>query len=350
MDPKLILPIPPPLHSDWLAHEKTFNLLVPRLIITDPYLSQKRYSDACKAANTELLAGRDKHLTVDILIQDTVIEVFTSSSDIHFVPIRSYNPASLPSGLLDVLLNGREVKLIVIYFHGGGLYNGDLDSEDLICPRICRALQCKLYSCTYRKMSQFTADDALFDAFRAFEDITTKMKASKLILMGSSSGRQLCGQISQRYRNLNRDLIDGVLMRGPVTCNATEGGKHLPARFKDVHKSMSEAFHTSLLSGAVVNNENRTITALPLEAEDLRGMPRHWIQVSTNDIYYSDGACYAKALREAGVEVRLEVVEGWPHTFWLKAPYLERAVKAENDMIDGLKWLLEDKVQGEKKV
>jgi acetyl esterase/lipase len=96
-----------------------------------------------------------------------------------------------------------------------------------------------------------------------------------------------------------------------------------------------------LLSDAAVTNENRTTTLLPLEAEDLSEMPRHWIQVSTNDIYYSDGTCYAEALREAGVEVKLDVVEGWPHTFWGKAPYLERAMEAENDMIEGLRWLLE---------
>jgi acetyl esterase/lipase len=140
-------------------------------------------------------------------------------------------------------------------------------------------------------------------------------------------------------------VIDGVLLRGPVTCNATEGGEFLPHRFKKFHTSMSDTFHTSLLSSAALNHWNRTLTALPLEAEDLSGMPRHWIQVSTNDIYYSDGACYAEGLREAGVEVRLDVIQGWPHTFWLKAPYLERAVQAESDMIEGLRWLLEDEVQ-----
>lgn len=50
-------------------------------------------------------------------------------------------------------------------------------------------------------------------------------------------------------------------------------------------------------------------------------------------------------MREARVEVNLDVVEGWPHTFWLKAPYLERAVQAESDMIEGLRQLLECDVQ-----
>jgi hypothetical protein len=36
MDPKLILKTPPPLHPDWLAHEKTFNLLAPQPVIKTP--------------------------------------------------------------------------------------------------------------------------------------------------------------------------------------------------------------------------------------------------------------------------------------------------------------------------
>jgi len=54
---------------------------------------------------------------------------------------------------------------------------------------------------------------------------------------------------------------------------------------------------------------------------------------------------YAEGLREKGVDVEMDVVEGWPHTFWLKAPVLERAVEAEREMIKGLRWLLESPVE-----
>jgi acetyl esterase/lipase len=57
-------------------------------------------------------------------------------------------------------------------------------------------------------------------------------------------------------------------------------------------------------------------------------------------LYYSDGICYATALREAGVEIAVKVVHGWPHTFWLKAPQLDKALEADMDMIEGLKWLI----------
>jgi acetyl esterase/lipase len=54
---------------------------------------------------------------------------------------------------------------------------------------------------------------------------------------------------------------------------------------------------------------------------------------------YSDGVLYAEALREAGVEVELDIVKEYPHTFWIKAPELEREVEAEAGMLEGLRWL-----------
>lgn len=128
-----------------------------------------------------------------------------------------------------------------------------------------------------------------------------------------------------------------MLLRCPVTVDAT----NLPARYKGLHVSMNEAFHTSLLSSPALTRKNRTEAKLPLEEEELGGMPRHWVQVCSNDVYYSDGVRYAEALREEGGEVRVDVVRGWPHTFWLKAPVLERAVEAERDTLDGMRWLLE---------
>ncbi|KAK1993181.1 hypothetical protein LX36DRAFT_714789 [Colletotrichum falcatum] len=59
------------------------------------------------------------------------------------------------------------------------------------------------------------------------------------------------------------------------------------------------------------------------------------VQVCANDTLYSDGVCYAMALRGSGAKVRVEVVGAWPHRFWL------RAVEAEGEMLEGLRWVLE---------
>lgn len=342
MDPKLVFHTTPPLDPAWLTHEESANLLATAPVLTSSSKRQKLYADTCRKLNAELLSGRDKQLTEGIEIQDTKVESKPGHSNSGSIPIRNY----IPSGVNP----DSESVPVVIYFHGGGLYVGDLDSEDLTCRRICKSLGCIVYSVDYRLMPDNTASDALADAIAAFESITINRQSSRLILMGSSSGGQLAAQVSQHFKTDRKTRIDGVLLRGPVTCDATDSGKNLPEKFKEYHTSMSEAFYTSLLSNAAVNGQNRTKEPMPLEAEDLAGLPRHWIQVSTNDLYYSDGACYAEALRSQGVDVKLDVVVGWPHTFWLKAPYLERAVQAERDMIEGLGWLLESETESKKDV
>lgn len=352
--PSLILNEPPLLDPVWLVYEATYpELLAPKPVST-PAERRAAYSLACRHRNAARRAGPDAELDDGIKVYDT----YTVQHGDHEVPIRSYNPVSRASGPPHPKeeygdWEGEEVGDIVIYYHGGGLYVGDLDSEDLTCRRICKELGCTVYSVEYRLMPEYTADDAVADAMRAFLGITSVRQARRLVLVGSSSGGQLAAQVSQKYRHTKTKFgdvrsrkIHGVLLRGPVTCDATEGGVYLPPRYKEYHTSMTPAFHTSLLSSPALTKENRTTGALPLEG-DLKGLPRHWIQVCTNDIYYSDGVMYAEALRENGVEVEMDVVEGFPHTFWLKAPELERATEADRDMIDGLRWLLESPLSEE---
>jgi acetyl esterase/lipase len=171
----------------------------------------------------------------------------------------------------------------VIYYHGGGLCVGDLDRENLTCRRIVQELDCAVYSVDYRLMPDSTATDAFHDAMSAVSAIVRMKRAGKLILMGSSSGAQLAAMVSQRYNDSDSvqrvrqgKMIYGVLLRAPVTCDATEGRLNLPPRFRNFHTSMSPAFHTSLLSTPALTASNRTQEQLPLEGT-VSGLPKHWI-------------------------------------------------------------------------
>jgi acetyl esterase/lipase len=324
----LILDHPPPLDPAWLAHEKAAGLLTQPQVILTSKERQQSYSQRCKDLNKLLLSGRDSHLTKNIDIKDLSISPSKSPET-----TRTYIPQrKITSQIPEQVTN-------VIYYHGGGLSVGDLDSEDLTCRRICLALSCTVYSVNYRLMPDFTAGNALSDALSAFRYIAASV-SGRLVLVGSSSGGQLAAQVVQIATREGEKRITGVLLRGPVLCDATSNGVSLPPKLREYHKSMSPEYHTSLLASPALTKDNRTTEKLPLEVEDLSGMPRHWIQVCTNDVYYSDGVCYAEALRLQGVEVNLDIVVGWPHTFWLKAPFLKRAVEADRDMIEGLKWLL----------
>ncbi|CAJ2503845.1 Uu.00g112390.m01.CDS01 [Anthostomella pinea] len=277
--------------------------------------------------------------------------------------------------------------VVMIYYHGGGLTVGEADSEDLSCRQLIKYWynttqdppspphRIVLYSIGYRLKPQHPARVCVADALSAYthtrslHSSTSSRTTTKTIIVGSSSGGLLATLVSQAAP---RGTVHGILLRCPVTSDAWPAAGDLtsvPARLRYMHTSASASFETVLLSlpspssssspspapsprspsiSPPGNNPTRAprdaLPSTPLELPEPKwtGLPRAWIQVCTNDVLYSEGLCYASALQQhnAGVEVQLDVVRGWPHTFWLKYPHLARAREADEAMVRGLRWLL----------
>ncbi|KAK1730029.1 Alpha/Beta hydrolase protein [Colletotrichum acutatum] len=264
----------------------------------------------------------------------------------------SHDPSSLDQFAIPILRFSDDTEndligdeIVVIYYHGGGLYVGEADSEELSCRRIAKDLEgAKVYSVGYRLMPSFPASTCVTDSLDAFHHIRSlhPSSATKLIIVGSSSGGQLAAAVSQA---VPRGSLHGVLLRCPVTSDGGSSLDYVPSSLWHAYTSpTSPSFVTSLLGVFSRAVPRDGLERMPLEAgtETLAALPRTWVQVCSNDTLYSDGVCYAMALAGAGVEVRVEVVRGWPHTFWLKAPWLARAVEAEEEMVRGLRWVLEE--------
>jgi MFS family permease len=60
--------------------------------------------------------------------------------------------------------------------------------------------------------------------------------------------------------------------------------------------------------------------AAPARRRDLAGLPPAWIGVGTADLFHDEDVTYAARLRDAGVPVTLDVVEGAFHAFDVVAP------------------------------
>ncbi|KAJ2906531.1 hypothetical protein MKZ38_001174 [Zalerion maritima] len=243
-------------------------------------------------------------------------------------------------------------ETIVLYIHGGGLLVGEMDSEELSCRRILlsssRAIlpNLRIYSVGYRLMPTHPATTCLSDTLATFRYLRTMHPQAKFLLVGSSSGGELAAFVSQiagRQHN-----IDGVVLRCPVTSDIFSGSSYLPPHLHPYHTSASPPFITCL-SGFMRRETPRDgLSRMPVEAlsEELEGLPRHYIQVTSNDTLYSDGLCYAKALKDAGVEVKIEVEAGWPHTFWLIAPELDPSIQADWRCLRGLEWVASSPREG----
>lgn len=374
----LFLQTAPPLDPAWLAFEEQSGLNEPRpeLPITE---HQAAYAAECRSLNANMLApgSRDHHLSFNVtktefFVPSTLASPSVDEANRYQIPVIRYEHATASSPAASQ--PQEQPNVTVLYIHGGGLYVGEADSEETSCLRILKASSSsgtdakdvkddthqypppvikEVYSLTYRLMPTYSAQDSLSDCLSVLNYIVLTQqqhqnrpngdtKDSKIILVGSSSGGQLAALVSQHPSAHGK--IHGVLLRCPVTSDAFSGlDPYVPARFRHLHSSAWDpSFWNSLLGQMKRAVPRDGLEKMPLEADEetLKRLPRTWIQLCTNDSLYSDGLCYASALEEAGVEVKVDVVRGWPHTFWLKAPGLERALEAEEEMVRGLGWLL----------
>ncbi|QPC69804.1 hypothetical protein HYE68_000556 [Fusarium pseudograminearum] len=319
----------PPLDPAWLEHENEVKKRGPPQTFNTVEERQPVYAQDCRVLYEQMTAPgtRDYGLSQGFLTKELTV---SSSVDGHPIPILQ----------LELEENqGHEPDVIVVFFHGGGLKVGEADSEELSCRHMVKSgvAKLRLYSVGYRLLPQNPANICLSDCLDAFRVL--QEPAAKMIVAGSSSGGQMASAVAQA---VPRGSIHGLLLRCPVTADRASGEDFVPEKLRPYHTSVSPSFITSL-NGYLNRDVPRDgLEKLPLEATaaELKEHPRTWIQITSNDTLYSDGLCYGMLLREAGVEVKMQVEVGWPHTFWLKAPHLDFALECEKHMVKGLEWLI----------
>lgn len=348
MEEPPVLKQAPALDPAWLAHEKEANLLAPKTAI-DPIKRQPLYAAECRQRNLAMMApgARDHSLSQGIATKYMSVP---SSIDEHAIPVLQYDripDATTGDGADGARSSAEPLEWVLVYFHGGGLVVGEADSEDLVCRRLVNSSASfmpkllRLYSVGYRLKPQHPASTCVSDSIDAFVSLAKAHTSANIIVVGSSSGGQLAALVTQHALQAGIPFR-GVLLRCPVTSDGFRGKEYIPSHLRDMHTSAHhESFVTSIFTRLDMDGPRDGLDRMPLEVDGgaLKGMPRTWVQLCTNDGLYSDGACYVKVLRDAGIEVATDVVWGWPHTFWLKAPHLPKALEADQAMMDGLAWV-----------
>ncbi|KAH7176608.1 Alpha/Beta hydrolase protein [Dactylonectria macrodidyma] len=320
----------PQLAIAWLEFEDELKRRGPPRVFSSVLERQPVYAQECRESHAKMMApgARDFDLSQGVERKEFTIP---SSVDGFAIPVLQ----------LDLVEHqGQEPEVVIIYYHGGGLHVGEADSEELSCRHLVKsdAGRVRLYSIGYRLMPSWPASTCLSDSLDGLNAL--RSETAKNIVVGSSSGGQMAAAVSQVAP---KGTIHGVMLRCPVTADGPSGKEYIPERLRPYHTSVSPSFVTYLIGYLQREIPRDGLEKLPLEAapEELQDLPRTWIQLATNDTIYSDGLCYGMTLREAGVDVQVELEKGWPHTFWLKAPQLTQSLEAERKMVKGLKWILQ---------
>jgi acetyl esterase len=235
------------------------------------------------------------------------IEDLLLSPDLH---ARQYWPAS------DVGLP------IVVFFHGGRFFSGDLESHDTVCRLLALSSGCRFLAVDYRLAPEHRFPAAVEDARTALE--WALQQSVPVAVAGDSAGANLAAGAALALRDTARcrQLCCQLLIYPMIdaTCSSPSYGE-FAAGYGPGAIDMQRGWNEYLPE----RHDPRDPLASPLFADDLRDAAPAFVLTAEYDTLRDEAEAYARKLSAAGNVVELRRYPGVIHGFLMAPAILQTA-------------------------
>jgi acetyl esterase/lipase len=238
-----------------------------------------------------------------------------------YTPANTDTSAPADSGLLPGL----------VYFHGGGLVAGTLDTHDPICRALSNSSGCIVLSVDYRLAPEYPFPAAIADGCHATIWIARHAEElgvdhGRIGICGDSAGATLAAVISQTLSETGEVRLALQFLLCPITdfCADTASRRDFASGYL-VDQATLEHDLRYYLGGAEDPAHPRVS---PLRSPDVRHLPPTCIHTAEFDPLRDEGAAYADRLREAGIATTYRCHSGMIHLFYGMGALLPYAATA----------------------
>jgi acetyl esterase len=238
--------------------------------------------------------------------------------------LRIYTPAGQFHGRLPGL----------VYFHGGGLVAGSLDTHDSIARELSHASGCRLISVGYRLAPEAPFPAAIEDACAATAWIQAHteelaLDPDRICVGGDSAGATLAAVVCQEAAASRVPLALQFLL-----CPILDHAGTTPSRgaFDAGYLVDSATLEHDLKHYLGAAGDVRDPRVSPLRASELRGLPPTCIHTAEFDPLRDEGRDYAEHLRQAGVRTLYRCHLGMIHMFYGLGVVIPYAAVAYREM------------------
>ncbi len=250
---------------------------------------------------------RDAYLALAVLTGPGPEVAVVEDGTIAGVPVRSYAEPD-PEGVL-------------VFFHGGGWVQGDLDTHDLACRHLALESGATVISVHYRLAPEHPFPAGIDDSWAVIEWLDQNRDAygpdTRIAVAGDSAGGNFAAVLALMARDAGVDIAAQLLIYPSVD-------------MLDDSPSLTEN-----ASGYILTRENidwfiahyapdgEDWRASPLRADSHEGLAPATIITAEFDPLRDQGKAYADRLRAAGVPVELTNYDGQVHVFFQLGPYTD---------------------------
>lgn len=242
------------------------------------------------------------------------------------VKVSSRKVTSADGASLRVLLyepvNAQKKGGCLLFIHGGGFVFQAAPHHFQLARKLAKELGYKTVFADYRLAPKYKYPAAPEDCYCIYQWILEHAKeleidTARIAVCGDSAGGNLAAVLCQMAKKRGIQLPGAQMLLYPVTDRRliTDSVK----RYTDTPMCNSADMkkYYELYVGQHVP-ENITLLS-PVEAEQLEGLPRAYIEVAEFDCLRDEGIAYAEALRAVGTSVEQHEVKGAMHGYDIAA-------------------------------
>jgi acetyl esterase len=207
----------------------------------------------------------------------------------------------------------------LIYFHGGGLVAGSLETHDGIARALSHCGSVRVVSVDYRLAPEYRFPASLEDAKAALRYIGAHAEdfgidAARLGICGDSAGATLAAATCQWAAQAGGPRLILQLLLCPILdySRVTESKREFSSGYLVDQATLDHDLKYYLPEGTAPSDP----LVSPLLAGDLTGMPRTHIHTAEFDPLRDEGRNYFERLTQAGNEVSYTCHPGMIHLFY----------------------------------
>ncbi|MFI7613558.1 alpha/beta hydrolase [Nonomuraea terrae] len=213
-----------------------------------------------------------------------------------------------------VLTPEGDARGVIVYYHGGGWVIGAVDEFDTLGRLLAHRTGCTVVLVGYRLAPEHRYPTAARDAYAALLWTAATMPGLPIVVAGDSAGGNLSAVVARRARDEDGPAIALQVLVYPVTdCDLDNASYRDPENQLMLTRDTMVWFwdHYAPDPAARAHPD-----ASPLRADDLSGLPPAVVLTAEHDVLRDEGEAYAERLREAGVPVEFQRVDGQMHGFF----------------------------------
>ncbi len=212
----------------------------------------------------------------------------------------------------------KTLRPAMVYFHGGGFVQGDLETHHDLCAKLAVWWGGVVIAVDYRLAPEFPYPAGVDDSASAYLDVVNRsaelgLDAANIGVGGDSAGGCFAAVVAQQMRNAGGPTPRFQVLIYPVTdgnINSTSVNDLADAYVLPKERMI---WYRDMYAGDFRDFNDPKFS--PLLADDFTGLPSSYIVTGGFDPLVDDGAEYAQKLQTAGVPILHRHFEGQVHAF-----------------------------------